>query len=110
MFKTNRRNILFGFVLGLVGCQPAPQVGSSPESKCIRAGLIRIAAEHPVIFTALMTDDNFAAAAEHAVVKLAKDKGTDLGKLNLKELLQWIYDHREEIVKVLLELLPLFIH
>lgn len=58
----------------------------------------------------LADDEAFAQAAEKAVKKLAADQGVDLDKMNIHDMLAWLWANREAIIKMLMELLPLFIH
>ena len=58
----------------------------------------------------LLDDDKFSDAAVNAVIKYAGDHNADLNKMTPKEIFKWIWDHREDIINILVKLLPLFIH
>jgi hypothetical protein len=58
----------------------------------------------------LSTDDNLSNKVEQAVRELAAKKHVNLDGMSFHDVLAWIWANKEEIIKILIELLPLIIH
>ena len=96
---------------------PIPSDSIVRDSAHLRPMLFHVVASEPMNFRnrprlieKLLGDDRYSDAAIQAVRSYAADCGLDLNKMSVHDVLKWVWDHKEEIVKLLAELLPLFIH
>jgi len=82
-----------------------------PSHDPVHAALVHVSSDsiRSRLFNRLMGDDAFSIRAKLEVFKYAKSQGTDLATLSPSEIFVWIVAHKAEIIKLLMEILPLVI-
>lgn len=117
--KLSRNKFLLALCALFVGCKDEEPIRRPFR---IRAALLHMVLQHledrPVQkanrnFTALVEllseNDSYALAAETSVIKWARLKKVYMDLMTIHEIVKFLWDNREIILKILLDILPLFI-